>query len=168
MTSSDFEKAVALFLEGQFAAYPGARVVHGPKISGHDGDYALDVLVTVRIAEFDFKIVVECKHHRRPVERDHVQILHSRIQSLGCHKGVVFSTSGYQVGALRFAKEHGIALVRVTDGQALYETRSINSPKQRIDWLPQFAFLMTDIVDETSLRQKRVEPNEVIWKEARD
>jgi restriction system protein len=40
---------------------------------------------------------------------------------------MVFSTSGFQDGALRFASEHGIALIRIIEGKYTYLTKGINS-----------------------------------------
>ena len=48
----------------------------------------------------EFLIVVEAKKHRYPIKRELVQVLHSKIQSVGAHKGVMVSTAPYQNGAL--------------------------------------------------------------------
>ena len=37
---------------------------------------------------------------------------------------MIFSTSGFQEGALEFAKSHGIATVQFTDGAATYFAKS--------------------------------------------
>lgn len=51
-------------------------------------------------------------------------MLHSKVQSTGAHKGVLFSTTPFQRGALQFAKVHGIALIHVTEDRFTYETRT--------------------------------------------
>ena len=56
-------------------------------------------------------MLVECKHLSRPVGRDVVHLLHAKVAELAAHKGVVFSTSGFQRGAPLLAKKHGVALV---------------------------------------------------------
>jgi hypothetical protein len=40
--------------------------------------------------------------------------LASKIQDTSAHKGIVFSTSGFQKGALEYAKAHGISAVSVS------------------------------------------------------
>ncbi|WP_460948354.1 restriction endonuclease [Spirosoma daeguense] len=69
-------------------------------------------------------VLAECKKYKTPVKREKVEILYSRLQSLGAHKGMIFSTSGFQLGAIEFAAKHGIALVRLREGKFSYETKS--------------------------------------------
>jgi hypothetical protein len=68
-------------------------------------------------------VLVEAKLHKNPVKRELVQVLHQKVQSVGAHKGLMVSTAPYQTGAVIFAKAHGIALVTVTEGRFVYETR---------------------------------------------
>lgn len=37
---------------------------------------------------------------------------------------MLFTTSGFQSGAIKYAKAHGIALVSIIEGAATYQTRS--------------------------------------------
>lgn len=50
-----------------------------------------------------------------PVKRSDVQVLLTTLQSTGAQKGVVVAATGFQRGALEFAKVHGIACVRLID-----------------------------------------------------
>jgi len=68
----------------------------------------------------------ECKKHANPIKRETVQILHSRMLSVGAQKGIMVSTSSFQSGALEFANAHGIALVQVESGNFSYITNSIS------------------------------------------
>ena len=47
------------------------------------------------------------------------------MRTTGAHKGILFSTSNFQKGALEYAKKHGIALIRIAEGKACYETLAI-------------------------------------------
>ena len=74
-----------------------------------------------------------------------MQVLHQKVQSLGAHKGLMFSTAPYQRGALEYAQKHGIGLVTVTEGRFTYETKSLEKPPppsreeaQRFFGLPTF------------------------------
>jgi restriction system protein len=40
---------------------------------------------------------------------------------------MIFSTSGFQKGALEYAAAHGIATITFIDGKSTYETRAMNS-----------------------------------------
>ncbi len=48
---------------------------------------------------------------------------HSKLQSTGAQKGVLVAATGFQSGALEFAKAHGIACVRLVDNAWTYSTR---------------------------------------------
>jgi hypothetical protein len=93
-------------------------------VEGTDGSYDFDATVRFRLAEVDFLVVVEAKRHGHPIKRQVVQTLHSKILSVGAHKGIVMSTAPFQRGALEFARVHGIALVHVTEGRFAVESRS--------------------------------------------
>ncbi|MDH4910194.1 restriction endonuclease [Xanthomonas axonopodis pv. ricini] len=56
-----------------------------------------------------------------------VQALHQKQQSLGANKAILFSTSAFQEGAVEFARAHGIALVRLVSGVAMYIQGSKNN-----------------------------------------
>jgi restriction system protein len=92
---------------------------------GQGGDYKIDVLATLTVFGGARVIVLaECKHLSRPVERDSVMVLHAKLQDVGAHKGMLFSTSGFQKGAIQYAQAHGIASVTVVPGEFLFETRA--------------------------------------------
>ena len=76
----------------------------------------------------DFLILFECKRHATPVKREHVQVLHAKLASVGAQKGVVVAAAGFQRGALEYARAHGIACVRLVDDSWLYETRDMFEP----------------------------------------
>lgn len=91
------------------------KITHNVKLKSHDGVYQIDVYATFRFMEVDFKILCECKQYRTPVKRDVVALLEGKLHSLGAQKGIICSTSGFQKGAIEYAKEHGIALFQVYD-----------------------------------------------------
>jgi hypothetical protein len=97
------------------------------RIEGVDGRYVFDVTVRFRFAGADYLTVIEAKMHKNPIKRQLVQTLHSKAQSVGAHKGILVSTARYQSGALEFAKTHGIALVTLTEGRFVYETKAASS-----------------------------------------
>lgn len=91
------------------------NITHNVKLEANDGTYQIDVYATFRFMELDFKVLCECKQFNKPIKRDIVVLLDGKIRSLGAQKGVICSTSGFQKGAIRYAKEHGIALFQVYD-----------------------------------------------------
>lgn len=101
----------------------GWEVRHLDLVEGLDGTYIMDVTARFQLAGMDFLILFECKRHKDPVKRSDVQVLLTKLQSTGAQKGVVVAATGFQSGALEFAKAHGIACVRLVDNAWTYITR---------------------------------------------
>jgi restriction system protein len=116
---------------------------HLAVVDGTGGEYKIDVLVTFsRFAGARFIVLVECKHQRRPIEREDVMVLDAKIRDVGAHKGMLFSTSGFQSGAIEYAEAHGLATVTVVNGTWLYETRGASSgPVEPPPWVHFDAFV---------------------------
>lgn len=127
VSPADYEKAVKQMLDSQ-ADRPGSyesRLLE--TVPGSDGEYVIDVTARFTALGVDFLLLVECKCLKRKVERADLQVLLQKLQSTGAQKGLVFSTAGFQAGALEFAKVHGIATIQFTDGAATYFTKSMGS-----------------------------------------
>ena len=87
-------------------------------------------------------MIIECKRYTNPVNRDLVLALHRKTQELGAHKAMMFSTSGFQKGALEYAKKHGIALVKLADGAVTYMAKAENLPEKLPDFVPRLVCLL--------------------------
>ncbi len=124
ISPSEFEDWAASVFESAQSSLDDLTVTVHDRVTGTDGEFDFDATVRFRWAGVDFVVIVEAKRHKNPIKRELVQVLHSKMQSVGAHKGVMFSTSGFQRGAVDFAKTHGIALVSVTEGRFMYETKS--------------------------------------------
>lgn len=126
ISPTDFEKQVTEWLQkvGRKQGY-SFKATHQGVVAGHGGCYAIDVLLEFTLLGGAFvQVLVECKHQKRPVERDEVIVLEGKLRDVGGHKGMLFSTSGFQSGAIEYAAAHGIATVTVVAGEWLYETRA--------------------------------------------
>ncbi len=134
LSPHEFEEAVKGILDGAGVLLKDYKSEHLPSLNGVDGEYAIDVVVSFSALGADFLVLVECKHEKRRTERQDIQILHSKVQSLGAHKGMIFSTAGFQEGAIRFAELHGIALVQLAKGETTYFSRSLGPPKPPPTW----------------------------------
>jgi Restriction endonuclease len=124
MTPEEFEQWTAQILEAGGHGLDKFNIAVHDRISGVDGRFDFDATVRFEWAGMSFLILVEAKRHKRPVERELVQVLQSKVLSVGAQKGVMFSTAGFQRGAIEFAKVHGMALVSVTEGRFVLETKS--------------------------------------------
>ena len=135
MTPRDYELFVKSIIDAAAGALVDYRSEHLVSLSGTDGDYIIDVVATFSALGAEFVVLIECKHCARKVERQDVQVLHTKLQSLGAQKGMLFSISGFQSGALEFAAAHGIALVEVATGISNWHTRSAGPTPPPPPWL---------------------------------
>jgi restriction system protein len=123
LSPQEFEAEVASLIKGKYADQRGLRVDRLEKISVQDGTYEIDITARFEALGVDFLVLVECKHHKSPIKRDVVQILHDRVRAVGAQKGIIFSTSSFQRGAVQYAQAHGVALVEIADARTCYITR---------------------------------------------
>lgn len=123
ITPKAYEEAVAAIARSMNLDLVGWDVKHLDPVEGLDGSYVMDVTARFQLAGMDFLILFECKRHKDPVKRSDVQVLLTKLQSTGAQKGVVVAATGFQSGALEFAKAHGIACVRLVDNAWTYITR---------------------------------------------
>lgn len=123
MAPAEFEEAVRFLLEQYPEGVHNTTVCQGEKI----GEYVCDIVVRFEALGFNFVAIGECKRHKNPVKRNVVQVLHDKIRELGAHKGIVFSTGGFQRGAIEYATKHGIALVEVMEGRFTLKAKSMQT-----------------------------------------
>jgi len=125
ITPEQFERQVYDWLNASADGLKSFSVIHSHTLEGDSGEYEIDVM-----AEFEvfggalIKVLVECKRYKNAVKRDVIMVLESKIRDSGAHKGMVFSTSGFQKGAIEFAQKRGIATVTVQHGHTNYCTRA--------------------------------------------
>jgi restriction system protein len=104
-------------------------VVLGKRVlQGLDGEYEIDASATFEAMGAHIRVIVECKRHKNSIKRELVQVLHDKVRSLGAHKGMMFSTSEYQSGAVEFATAHGLALFWVQTGSTVAIAKNEDAP----------------------------------------
>ena len=134
MTPTEFELHCMEILRGyaEEEKLPEFKIEHDVKLTASDGTYQIDVYATYTALGAEMKILAECKQYKKRVGRDKVEVLESRLRSLGAQKGILLSTAGFQSGAIDFAKAHGIALVQVFDTHEKWYSHS-GGPDEVID-----------------------------------
>jgi restriction system protein len=125
LTPREFELAVKGILDGSGLSLKSYESAHLNSLTGVDGEYVIDVTARFSALGADFLVLVECKHQKRKTERQQVQVLLAKVKSVGAHKGMIFSTSGFQAGAIQYADTHGIALVQLASGETTWFSRSL-------------------------------------------
>jgi len=101
------------------------EIIHNKKVKINDESYQIDVYVEFTAMKVKFKVIIECKHQKRPVGRNEVVILNDKIHHLSAHKGILISSSGFQRGAIERATESGIALIQIIDKSIMFIRASI-------------------------------------------
>jgi hypothetical protein len=91
-------------------------VERNARLTGTSGaERAIDVLLRHQKGPYQYLTVIECKYWTRRVERTDVDVVFSTMQDVNASKGVIFTTVGFQSGALQYAKSKEIALFKVRD-----------------------------------------------------
>ncbi len=142
ISPEEFEVYVKELLEKEGLMLEGFHTKHLESIKGTDGDYTFDVTARFEALGASFLVLIEGKRYSKPIERELVQILQQKLESVGAQKAMLFSTSLFRSGAINFASSHGIALIHVQNGQLSYETRSLNHRPYIQAWLPKFSSLL--------------------------
>lgn len=124
ITPREFELLVKEYLDSVGKELKSFKASHDIHLLKSDGEYQIDVYAEFEVLGALFKVLVECKRHKSKIKREVVQLLYDKLRATGSQKGMVFSTSGFQSGAHRFAEEHGIALIRIIEGRYTYITKS--------------------------------------------
>jgi hypothetical protein len=106
-----FEKLVAMLHETGDVA-----VERDVTLQGRSGaPRQIDVLIRHRQGFYEHLVVVECKYWQHNVERLHVDALATTIREVGADRGVIFSSKGFQSGAISQAAAENIDLFVVRD-----------------------------------------------------
>lgn len=146
VTSEEFESYVISWLKHS-AHLNSCSIKHSKHLPGSGGDYEFDGVVELETFKgAKIIVLIECKRYRRPVEREVLNSFYSKLQDVGAHKAIIFSTSGFQSGALSYAKEKGIACVTFLDGNYNYETKDLSGEHKPPPWIkfPKYAAIFLE------------------------
>lgn len=91
-------------------------VEHDVTLKGKSGaNRQIDVLITRKSKLHSYQTMVECKYWNKKVERNIVDIVFAGLEDLNIEKGVIFTTTGYEKGAIEYAKSKNIDIFVVRD-----------------------------------------------------
>lgn len=127
MTPKDFEKYTLQILESKIQGLENVKFIHNKIVEAYDGNYQLDGYIEFEVMGVLYKTIVECKHYKYPISREIIQKVYDNLRAIGAHKGIVVSTSNFQSGAITYAKNHGIALIQLTETGDIYATRDYDN-----------------------------------------
>jgi len=119
----EYEIAVSQLLAGKVLrwfphlAKKDMAVYGKKKYVGSRGEYEIDASAEVLLGDVRLLFIVECKYWSSKVVQDVVLELVGKVQDLGANKGIIVSKEGFQLGAIRLARAHGIALWHFQPGR---------------------------------------------------
>jgi restriction system protein len=153
LTPIQFEREVKAILDKVNAKIISFDSKHLEKLSGNIGEYEIDITIRFEALGVKYLTLVECKHHKNPIKREVIQILHDKIRETGAHKGIVFATTTFQRGAIEYARSHGIALIKIAEGKAFYEVRGSHTRAEPPPWanIPPYMGYSVELSDSGSL-----------------
>lgn len=160
----DFERAVRVILKSAGATIERFKVNGKKKFLSNDGEYEIDASVEfTMLGGAKFFVLVECRAKKpgNRVEREEVLAFHAKVMSLKAQKGIFFTTSGYQKGAIKYAKKHSIALIQVVDGKSIYITKGAGAddvPPPKWLKLPEYAGWLVGLSKKDSISYSLVRP----------
>jgi restriction system protein len=128
LTADEFEDYVRRWLKRQGKGFSSLTVMGKQTLEGPDGEFEIDAHAKFEALGAEFLVLVECKRHKKPVSRDMVLALKGKLAALAAHKGMMFSTSGFQSGALEFAQAQGLATFHVMKGSTVRLSKAEGTP----------------------------------------
>jgi hypothetical protein len=91
-------------------------VEHNVVLIGKSGaPRQIDVAIRATQGLVNHLVLAECKYWRKRVKREQVDSLATAIDDLNASRGIIFSTEGFQEGAVTLAKHKGIELFKLRE-----------------------------------------------------
>ncbi|SDK21787.1 restriction endonuclease [Microbulbifer yueqingensis] len=143
ISPEQFELQVKDWISGSVQNLENFEVSHLNTLNGDSGEYEIDVTAEFTVfGGAKIKVLIECKRYSGAVKRDVIMVLESKLRDSNAHKGMVFSTSGFQRGAIEYATKRGIATITIQNGNTNFVTRSAESgPSVTPPWVKTSEFI---------------------------
>lgn len=109
-------KEFELFVADMYAESDEVTVQHDVTLVGKSGaKRQIDVFVTQKTKLHEYNTIIECKRWKKPVTRQVVDVVFSSVEDLNASKGVIFTTKGYEEGAVEYARNKDIDIFIIRD-----------------------------------------------------
>ncbi|MBE0379660.1 restriction endonuclease [Pseudoalteromonas prydzensis] len=90
-----------------------------------DESYEIDIFYEFENVGVKHRVAIECKDWKNPVDQGKVLEFHQKIKNIGEDiVGVFVSRTGYQSGAIKVAKRHGILTLTADDVPTIFDVLS--------------------------------------------
>jgi hypothetical protein len=106
----EYQDTVAAFL-----SQLGFEVQVDETLRGARAEHDIDVTARMSIAGVDQLWLIECKSWERRVPKERVLTFQGVVNDIGADRGLLFSESGFQVGAVRVAQNTNVTLTSLAE-----------------------------------------------------
>ena len=159
----DFEKfedlAAMIYESLSSQGYSPKRNV---RIEGPDGERQIDVLIEGKVGPIDVRTIIECKDYASKVNVTKVDELHSKMQDVKAHVGILVSRKGFTKGAIQKAKRLGIKLNTIHQSKSDKWDFEFDVPILIEEIWPSLSFTMDLTLDEgQSIRTDKLIVNDI-------
>ena len=77
--------------------------------------HQFDVFYEFKRAGLSHKVVVECRHKKKPIDKDQVMAFKSKVEDVQGLKVVIVALTGFQSGSKKFASDNGLVAIEYAD-----------------------------------------------------
>lgn len=133
LSPEEFELEVKKQFDRMSKGLKNYKSDHRQIVPGMDGEYEIDIVASFEQLGLNFKVLIECKHYKRRVEREDFLVLQEKMTSLGAQKSVLVTSFGFQSGALEYAKKHGIGAIVLRNAQFFRIAKAMTLPPTGYD-----------------------------------
>ena len=106
----EYQDKVAIFL-----SQLGFEVQVDETVRGARAEHDIDVTARMNIAGVDQLWLIECKSWARRVPKERMLTFQGVVEDIGADRGLLFSESGFQVGAVRAAQNTNVTLTSLAE-----------------------------------------------------
>ena len=114
------------------------------RASDKTGEYIVQLGCSLRIADVDRDVLIECRNERAPIPASTVEALHAKLPEAKAQHAMLFSTSGFEPNAIRTARTLGVPLLAVADGKSAFARSPWGMAGDPPAWVPEY---MAELVD---------------------
>ena len=116
MTPTEFELLTKEIFERELLNKFDQKIhIDHQKIFRKNGyNYKIDLSYSFTIAGIEYLNIIECKYWDTRIKRSMINSVQSVASDIKAHKAIIVTKRGFQKGAISFAKNFGIALVKIS------------------------------------------------------
>ena len=104
--------------------FPITKIEHNSKIVGRSKTiHEIDILIKYMIFNQERLAIIECKYSsKEKVKKSDILVLNSLVNDIPFSHGIIISTSGFQRGALNYARSYGIEAISYDESKIIIES----------------------------------------------